>query len=391
MGLLTTEHRNSTTPNNDNLGGSLKILAVHGIGLVPKEKEKAVDLWRIARPIRELRKHVDWQIDEQATFIPGIEKYKDSREFTAEELDRAAEKLGEYDIIWSIYFTNPTFYTLLRVVQEKYGTKFIMDVDDDLFAIKQDNPIWLKLTHENVYHMQCMVRDVDYITTTTDKFARTLREKRKDKPADSVMVVPNLIPDDYKHDPIDNNGQIIIGYFGGSSHIHDIDRSGMVEAVEKIMHENKNVRFVACGMPIEKYLPKGRYSYHEGMPGTDWVDKVFPSLNFDIAVAPLEPSIFADGKSNIKWLESTRMGAVFVGTNTGPYKTLRNGFNAVLVANSKSEWYKALKELVEDADKRKKLVETAQKDIEKFRLETKGKDLAKVFEKVAKPSLILTS
>jgi len=369
----------------------LKILAIHGINKkVPLEKQKATDLWRIARPLWELKKHVDWQIDEQITFIPGIEKYKNASEFTPEELEKAAEKLGEYDIIWSTYFSNPTFYALLRVVNARYGTKFVMDVDDDLFAIKQDNPIWLKLNDENVYNMQCMVRDVDYITTTTDKFARTLREKRPDKPPESVMVVPNLIPDDYKHDPIDNGDEVVIGYFGGSSHIHDIDRSQMVDAVEKLMHENKKIRFVACGMPIERYLPKARYTYHEGAPSTDFVDKVFPELNFDIAVAPLEPSPFADGKSNIKFLESTRMGAAFVATNTGPYKTLFNGVDSLLVNNNAEEWYEALKSLVDDKEKRAELVKNAQKHLEKYRLETKGKELAKVFEKVVKkPSIIL--
>ncbi len=111
----------------------IKILAVHGIDKkVLLNRQKAVDLWRIARPIRELKKHVDWQIDEQVSFIPEIEKYKDLKDFTSEELEKAAEKLGEYDIIWSTYFANPTTYVLLKVVQEKYGTKFVMDVDDDL-------------------------------------------------------------------------------------------------------------------------------------------------------------------------------------------------------------------------------------------------------------------
>lgn len=53
----------------------MKILAVHS-DFGDTKKTKAVDLWRIARPIRELKKHVDWQIDEQETFIKGIEKFE---------------------------------------------------------------------------------------------------------------------------------------------------------------------------------------------------------------------------------------------------------------------------------------------------------------------------
>jgi len=369
----------------------MKILAIHGIGWDKKQlkKEKAVDLWRIKRPIDELKKHVDWQIDEWSTLIPEIQKYNGVEEFSAEELESAAKKLGEYDIIWSIYFTNPVFYSLLRAVHARYGTRFVMDVDDDLFSIKIDNPVWLKLSDENVYHMQCMVRDVDYITTTTEELAQTLRSKRPDKKPESVIVVPNFIPDTYKHEPIDNGEDIVIGYMGGSSHIFDIDKSGMVEAVEKIMHEDKRVKFVSCGMPVEKYLPKGRYTYLEGAPSTDFVDKVFPELNFDISVAPLEECIFANGKSNIKWQESTRMGSAFVATNTGPYKTLNNGFNCLLVKNTPEDWYRALKRLVDKPDLRKKLVATAQHDLNSNRLEVNGHRIQSAFEFIRKDSSVI--
>lgn len=360
----------------------LRILAIHGIGWdKEKKKEKATDIWRIARPIQELKKHSNWQIDEQPTPIPEMDKYKDFKEFTPDELEKAVVKLGKYDIIWSMYFTNPSFYTMFKVVQARYGTKFVMDIDDDLFSIKLDNPIWMKLTDENVYHMQCMARDVDYISTTTEELAETLRSKRPDKPAESVLVIPNLIPETYKQ-RTPNNKHLTIGYFGGSSHIFDIDNSGMVEAVERLMHENKDIRFVSCGIPIEKYLPKGRYTYLEGMPGTDWVEKMFPRLNFDIALAPLEECLFADGKSNIKFLESTRMGAAFVASNTGPYKHLKNGVNAMLVNNNSEEWYNAIKKLIESKKLRDILVEEAKKVVYGLRLETKWTVMEDMFNKL---------
>jgi glycosyltransferase involved in cell wall biosynthesis len=371
----------------------MKILAVHNVSEGSK-KTKAVDIWRIYRPIQHLKKNTDWQIDEQPTFIKGIEKYKDAQEFTPEELEKAAKHLGQYDIIWSTYFTNPTFYTLLRVVNAKYGTKFVLDVDDDLFAIKLDNPIWLKLTDENVWHMQCMVRDADYITTTTERLAHVIRERR-DQHDDTVFVLPNYIGDDYKNDPIDNGEEIVIGYFGGSSHFNDLDNSGAIEAVQKIMHENKNVRFVSCGMPIEKYLPKQRYSYDEGAPGLAWITDVFPRLNFDIAIAPIDNSRFSQCKSNIKWQESTRMGAAFVGSNIGPYSDLANGVNSLLVKNAQEDWYKALKKLVDDPRLRKTLVDQARKDLELWRVEVNWPHYVEVFKavknyKAGVPTLLLT-
>lgn len=368
----------------------MKILAVHNVR-DDNKKTSAVDIWRIWRPIRELKKHVDWQIDEQPTFIKGIEKYKDATEFTHEELDKAAEHLGQYDIIWSTYFTNPTFYTLLRVVNARYGTKFILDVDDDMFAIKLDNPIWLKLTDENIFHMQCMIRDADYVTTTTEQLAHIFRERREDKSAESVMVIPNYIADDYKHEPFDNGNKIEIGYFGGSSHFNDLDKSGAIEAIEKIMHENKDVHFTTVGMVIEKYIPRGRYTYNEGAQGHGWINDVFPKLNFDIAIAPIDRSRFSMGKSNIKWQEATRMGAAFVGTNFGPYADLKNGVQALLVENTQDDWYEALNKLVKSQKLRKTLLEQSQKELELWRLEVNWPQHKEMFEKVhaSKPLTVM--
>lgn len=339
----------------------MKLLAVHSV-LPESKRATGVDIWRIWSPLQELKKNTDWEIDEQPTLIKDIAEYKNEREFSEAEMEKAATHLGQYDVIWTAYFSNPTFYALLRVVQARYGTKFVLDVDDDLFSIKLDNPIWLKLTDENVYHMQCMIRDADFLTTTTEELASVLRERRK-QPKESVFVIPNAIRDDYKEYDPDNGDKIKIGYFGGSSHINDVHATNLLPALERIMHENKNVIVETCGMPIEAYLPKARYSYNEGGEGLDWATKVFPKLNYDIALGPLEVCPFADGKSNIKWQESTRMGAAFVASNTGPYKSLKNGVNAYLVENTEEDWYKAIKKLVDSPKQRRIIVENARNDL----------------------------
>ena len=361
----------------------MKILAVHGFAQERTDKAKMVDWWRVYKPIQELKKHVDWEIVEEPTLIKEIEKYQTLEDFSEDEMEKACAELGKYDVIWLTYFSNPTFYALLKVVQARYKTKFILDVDDDIFAIKLDNPIWLKLTDENVYHIQCMIRDADFLTTSTESLATILRERREQAP-ETVFVVPNRISNDYKQMTPNNGDKVIIGYFGGSSHIGDVDNTCMIEAVEKIMHEYKNVHFVTCGIPVEKYVPKGRYTYLEGGQGHKWVREVFPNLNFDISLGPLEECIFANGKSNIKWQESTRMGAAFVASSVGPYKTLKNGVNSLLVNNNTEEWYTALKKLVDRPKLRNLLVENAKNDIRMETLEIKGHLLKNVFETVHK-------
>jgi hypothetical protein len=358
----------------------MKILANHSIW-DKVDKMSAVDLWRIYRPLEELKKHVDWTIEYSPTIIPNLEKYKDKTEFTEEELEKACEWLGTFDIVFSSYFPNATAYSLLKVVQQRYGTKFVLDVDDDMFAINPDNPFWMKMDDEKAYWMQCMIRDNDYITTTTEDLAKVFRERRVGKPKESVIVLPNAINEDYRHPPFDNGKKIVIGYFGGSSHYSDLHESGVLKAIEKIMHENKNVHFKSVGMVVDKYTPKARTTFVEGKRGTDWTDKVFPTMKFDISIAPLLDNIFNKGKSNIKWQESTRAGSAFIASNIGPYRRLMPE-TAILCQNTEDDWYRGLKKLVDDKELRQKLVTNSTQLLATMTMDKQWKLYKKAFERV---------
>jgi glycosyltransferase involved in cell wall biosynthesis len=360
----------------------MKILAIH-TALVPDSKfQSPVDHWRVYRPLRELGKHVDWQIDHQLGIIPKYDKNKDLPEFTEQEMEEGLKNVKDYDIVFSSYMPDPTTYTLLKVARDRYGVQFVMDVDDDMFAINPDNPYWQKHGHEQVYWMQRMIADNDFITTPSEILAGRFRDRRPDKAPDSVFVLPNYITDDYQNPGFDNGDKILIGYMGGSSHYFDLNDSGVLEALERIMHEYKNVHFQTIGMFIEKYLPKARNHFYPGVRGIDYITKVFPTMNFNIALAPLLQNIFNEGKSNIKWQEYTRAGSPVIASNIGPYKPLKNGVDAILVDNSSDAWYKAIKQLLDSPKLRSILVQNAQKSAKMQRLETNWDKYQRLFEKV---------
>ena len=358
----------------------MRILAVHSIFGDNDKTKSAVDTWRIWRPLRELKKHVDWQIDEQPTLIRGIEKYKDKAEFTEMEMQEAFNNICHYDIVFSSYRADATGYTLLKVAADKAGVQFIMDVDDDMFAINPDNPFWITMNDEKAYWMQCMIRDNTWISTTTKQLADVFIQRRVDHKPESVFINPNFITDDYKHAPLKNK-DIVIGYFGGSSHYADIHETGLTGAITRIMHEYKNVRLKAVGMPFDSYVPKKRYEFVEGKRFNGWVNEIYPNLNMDIALGPLKHDIFNKGKSNIKWQEATRAGALFIASDYGPYKGLKN---ALLVKdNTEDDWYNALKKAVDDEEYRRETVKMAQQELEQdWRLESQWKVYKAMFEKV---------
>lgn len=360
----------------------MKILAVHSGLNEDHSKRAATDLWRILRPLNELAKHEPtWHIDHQSTFIKGIDKYASKDEFTEEEMEKAFEVICGYDIVFASYHADPTAYTMLKVAADKAGVQFIMDVDDDMFSINPDNPVWQKINDEQCYWMQCMIRDNAWISTTTYELADVFR-KRRELPDDTVFVNPNFINDEYQHFSFNNDPNIVIGYFGSSSHHADLHNTGVLEAVARIMHENKSVRFKAVGMPVDTYLPKGRYQFLEGKRGDGWLKQIYPNLKMDISIAPLEDNIFNYGKSNIKWQESTRAGAVFVASREGPYKGLSNDV-AVLAENTTNDWYTALKRVVDDAALRSKIVSQAKIELrDNWRLENHWMVYRDMFKRV---------
>jgi glycosyltransferase involved in cell wall biosynthesis len=364
----------------------LKVLVIHTNLNPDQSKHSAVDAWRLVRPMRELQKHVDWQIDYRPTLVPEIQKYKDKTEFTAEEMEKAFKDVSSYDIVFSSYQANPTMYTLLKVAADKTGTQYIMDVDDDMFAINPDNPIWTKMTDEKIYYMQRMIADNSWISTTTEALADVFRKRRQGLSKHSVFVNPNFISNDYQHPGFDNGDKLVIGYFGGSAHYKDMHDSGVLPALRRIMHEHKNVYFKSVGMIIDDYLPKARMVVEDGKKGAGWLNEVYPSLNFDIALGPILDNIFNNGKSNIKWQEATRAGSCFVASNIGPYKTLLPG-TALPCRNTEDDWYRVLNKAVTDAELRKKTVNEAQRVLEsQYRLENHWERYKDMFETVYQTS-----
>lgn len=359
----------------------MKVLAVGSHVLEDTNKQSQVDHWRIGRPMAELAKHVDWQIDQSPSLIPGMKKYQNKEEFTKEEMEKAFKRLCEYDIVFSSYHADPTGYSMLKVARDRAGTQFIMDTDDDMFAINPDNPFWMKMDDEKVYWMQRMIADNDWILTPSEYLADRFRERRPDHKPESVSVIPNYISDSYKeYEP--QNDDLVIGYFGGASHYADLHESGALEAVQKLMHEDKTLRFKSVGMVTDTYLPKARTEFDGGKRGTKWTDEVFPSMNIDIALGPLLDNTFNLGKSNIKWQEATRAGAVFVASNLGPYKGLSYKI-AQTVNNTPEDWYKALKRLIDNPAFRKELLSNARKELkDRWRLEDQWIEYKMLFERI---------
>lgn len=363
----------------------MKLLASYNLTEARKDKTiSPVEVWRVHNPIMELKKHTDWTIDETTGIFPEAKKAK---EVTEEEMQSRIDYFSKYDLVWGSYYTNPFIHAFTMVAQEKIDTRFVMDCDDNIFAIDPLNPIHVAIDKKYLEFLKGIAIDYRYITTTTEPLAEVLREMRTYRPKDSVVVIPNLISTKNYHNPgYDNGDEVVIGYTGGSSHYADLHNTNMAEALKDIMHQYKNVRVKFVGMYLDRYLPKARYEYMDGKRGHKEWYKLFSELNFDIGLAPLEDTPFTRCKSNIKWQEYSLMNAAFLGSNNGPYKdTVKHGTDGWLVDNTYDSWYNGFKVLVENAILRKKIRDNAKKRvIEEFSLEKNYKKVEEGLEKIAK-------
>lgn len=355
----------------------MKILLAHSDKKLAARE--SLDLWRIIRPFRELAKHVAWQIDHVDYLVPD-ELIDANNKADTEKLVAHLETLKDYDIIWTSYFPDAILFDCMTFLGEKYGVKFVLDCDDDIYHIPKHNHIWKDGGAARIEQLQWMVSEAPYVVTSTDVLKAEFDEHRSGK----TYVLPNYIDDDYSHPEFDNSDKVVIGYFGSITHKRDLFETGFFEALQKIVHKYKNVHVTTVGIPIDQYLPKARYSFHPGKPGQAWLKEVWPNINCDIAVAPLEDEQFNNCKSNIKWLESALIPAAVVASKVTPYQEcIEHGKTGLLTENAPDAWYEALESLVTSKALRKKLAAQAKAEVTKgWHIQNNWQTLKKIVEDI---------
>lgn len=320
-----------------------------------------VDYWRVVSPLEEIQKHTDWKVD-----------YVTDWTFGKKDMSEVATYIGlHYDLIVSSYnISKPEAYAWLKVIQKKFGVKHILDVDDDLVNIDPQNPSILTIWHEGnsmtkeFFVIDTVIRDSENLTVTTNSLKKLYEKRRKNKKEPIILANKINLSMYRKHLPRSDN-KIMIGYFGGVSHHGDLHDSGFLDAMNEIMNTFPQVYFESVGMPVVDF-PLPRYEFIEGpnTGGKPWGE--FLSLfQWDICVAPLADTLFNNGKSDIKWQESTAIGCPVVASFKRPYiKAIEHGKTGFL-ANSREEWVKYLTLLIENKQLRQEIAKNAYEEVKK--------------------------
>ena len=121
------------------------------------------------------------------------------------------------------------------------GIPVIVDVDD-YYYLGNDHPMSLSAKKEK-WH-EAVIRHLemaDYVSTTTDIYAKELKKHNK-----NVIVFPNATDPNEKQYCQEKNksDKLRVGLICGSSHLHDIE---LLNGIAETAKQNSNVQLVLCG------------------------------------------------------------------------------------------------------------------------------------------------
>ena len=247
------------------------------------------------------------------------------------------------------------FLDILREKCQKYGIKLVYETDDDLLGVEKNSP-----SYEYVNRVSKSIKDFidasDVITVTTPTLASKFDE-------DKTVIIPNYYVDsvfDIKED-IKNEGTLKLGYYGTLTHSKDLF---LIKNVILKLKEKYDFEFEVIGgfnasdnveeewfKPVE--LPPNNMDFEKFM---GWLSK---TIDWDIAIVPLEDSSFNQCKSELKFIELAVLGLPGVYSDMCVYNTVvSDGVDGFLALNE-DEWIEKIEKLILDKYLRKTIRQNA--------------------------------
>ena len=279
------------------------------------------------------------------------------------------------------FYRVPAEETVMMLMDEAHrlGLKTFFDVDDLIFdeALLKENINIQQLPQkvqkqvfDGAQKYRKSLCTADYGTAST----AVLAEEMTRHSGHETFLLPNCLDKTLLHfatqpKKIKGDNTVTIVYGSGTS-THDIDFQEAADALFELLLAYPNLRFVVHGtltLPETFDSVKSQITVIPFMEASAYYQALF---NYDINIAPLEPTLFNNAKSNIKYLEASVLRLPTVASNVREFTAvIENGVNGFL-ASSKETWKHALETLINDPDLRTKMGEAAcQTVLEQYRIE----------------------
>lgn len=220
-----------------------------------------------------------------------------------------------------------------------------------------------------------------HLVTTTNERLKSLYSRFNK----NIVVIPNGIDfEAFESMPVRNDdGTVRFGLFGSNSHYPDWREC--VESMAKILQDFPQARLVinswmlaeakqgAALTEMERKHQFPDYFSEYGLLDNEQVEihepceiqhyhKWLQDKKIDVGLAPLKNTIFNRSKSNLRYLEFSAMRVPGIYSEAEPFECVKHGMTGFIAGNP-AEWYKAMKELITNADGRRVMGNRAWLDV----------------------------
>lgn len=259
--------------------------------------------------------------------------------------------IGNYKVL---VVQRPGSYQLPQVIDilQGNGVKVVIDIDDSMSKIDPRNPVFKHYDprinqKRNWMHVATSCSKADLVTCTTEALAEEYGSHGR------VKIIKNHVPQRYLDFPRQENEVPVVTWAGWTvTHPGDLGvTAGMIN--EAIV--DAGAKFMAYGdQEIFRQL-KIRFSppnFHQNFE--DMPHYAANLAKADIGIVPLRMTPFNDGKSWLKCLEYASLGVVPIASPT-PDNIFFSELGGCIIAEKPADWYREVKELILDNEKRSEL------------------------------------
>ena len=266
-------------------------------------------------------------------------------------------------------------YPLLRWIAaaRRFGLPVYYDIDDLLFDPQHCPPAFptyggtlSPAVHRRFRLDVCLytgaINACDGLIVSTETLAQRWRQLQPDwqRP---IWVLPNLAPPELlqrAHPPVPaQDGSLQIVFASGTTAHKQAWQEELAPALAQLLHRNPQLRLLLLG---HVQLPPVLLPYARRVrcrPYSDYRAYLDQLAQADLGVVVLEPGVFTDAKSAIRWMEFSLLGLASVLSPTATYRELIEPGRDGLFARGTQQWIEALQLLIDQPSRRQALAASA--------------------------------
>ena len=287
------------------------------------------------------------------------------------------QAIYHFDMVW--FYRVPGYPAILDLMQQakKLRKLVVYDIDDLIFdreKIQQafgqtteqlnDKDLQGILSGASLYKQA--IETAHYGIASTPVLQQQLAELVTMK---KCFVLPNgldsFIESCAESSKIPAQDDMVRIFYGSGTKTHDEDFALVAEPLAKLLEGSAKVCLVLAG---QLSIPESLQSFADRiqrLPSMDFASYLHCLQHSDIAIAPLKSGVFADCKSEIKWLEAACLAVPSVLSHTARYAETVEHEDTAYLAKTSDDWWRYLSELVQSKSLREKVGKAAQQCVKK--------------------------